>query len=135
MREREGPSPQGWEGEGLCGVERSQDSLDHSIGIAENIVVPEAEYFPVLALKLSRSACVRCVVGMLTTIDFDHQLVLGTGEVDDEIAQRMLRPKLVFHRAPIAQSRPHAALGVGRGPSQPAGFLIGHRWMVSAIYK
>jgi hypothetical protein len=51
---------------------------------------------------------------MLTTIDFDCQLVLGTGEVDDEIAQRMLSPKLVFHQAPIAQSGPHAPLGIGR---------------------
>jgi hypothetical protein len=40
---------------------------------------------------------------MLTTIDFDCQLVLGTGEVDDEIAHRMLSPEFVSHQAPISQ--------------------------------
>jgi hypothetical protein len=51
---------------------------------------------------------------VLTAIEFDHQLELGTGKVDDEIAQRILPPKLVFHQAPIAQSGPHAPLGIGR---------------------
>ncbi len=32
-REREGPSPQGWEGEGLIGFEDPQNGLDHPIGI------------------------------------------------------------------------------------------------------
>jgi hypothetical protein len=102
LREREGPSPQGWEGEGLCGFERSQDSLDHAIGIAENIVVPEPEHFPALTLEPNRSACVRCVVGVLTTIDFDRQLVLGAGEVDNEVAQRMLSAKSVSRQSPMA---------------------------------
>jgi hypothetical protein len=40
---------------------------------------------------------------MLTTIDFDCQLVLGTGEVDDEIAHWMLSPEFVSQQAPISQ--------------------------------
>jgi hypothetical protein len=83
-------------GEGLPGFERSQNSLDHAIGIAENIVVPKPEHSPTLDLEPSRPGCVCCVLGMLTTIDFDYQLVLGTGEVDDEIAHRMLSPEFVL---------------------------------------
>jgi hypothetical protein len=102
MREREGPSPQGWEGEGLCGFDRSQNGLDHAIGIVENIVVPKPEHFPALTFEPSCSACVRCVVAVLTTIGFDRQLVLGAGEVDDETAQRMLPPKFVSRQSPMA---------------------------------
>ena len=34
MGEREGPSPQGWEGEGLLGFENAQNSLDDPVGVA-----------------------------------------------------------------------------------------------------
>jgi hypothetical protein len=72
---------------------------------------------------------------MLTAIHFDHQLVFGTGEVYDEIAQRMLSPEFVFHQASIAQSRPDPAFRIGRGLPQSAGFLVGHHPIVSAIRK
>jgi hypothetical protein len=51
---------------------------------------------------------------MLTPIDFDHQCVLGAGKVDYDVADWMLSPELVSHKAPIAQSRPHPPLGIGR---------------------
>jgi hypothetical protein len=79
-----------------------QNGLDHAIGIVENIVVPKPEHFPVLTFEPSCSVCVRCVVAVLTTIDFDRQLVLGAGEVDDETAQRMLPPKFVSRQSPMA---------------------------------
>ena len=85
-------------------LKNAQNSLDDPIGIAKNVVVPKPEHSPTLAFEPSRSGCVRYVLGMLTTIDFDHQLVLGTGEVDDEIANRMLSPEFVSHEAPISQS-------------------------------
>jgi hypothetical protein len=39
---------------------------------------------------------------VLTTIDFDRQLVLGAGEVDNEVAQRMLSAKSVSRQSPMA---------------------------------
>ena len=67
-------------------MQGAKNGLDHAIGIGKNVVVPEPEHFPALVFEPSRSICVRYVFGMLTAIDFDHQLELGTGEVDDEIA-------------------------------------------------
>src|SRR6516165_12553725 len=45
-REREGPSPQGWEGEGLSSLESPQDSVDHTVGVGEDVAVPETDYMP-----------------------------------------------------------------------------------------
>jgi hypothetical protein len=51
---------------------------------------------------------------MLTAVDFDHQSVLVAGEIDDVRPDRTLVAKLVSRQAPIAQSRPHPSLGIGR---------------------
>jgi hypothetical protein len=117
LREKEGPSPQGWEGEGLLGIEGAQDSLDHAIGIGENVVVPEPEEFPSVALEASRSALVCRTVRVLTAIDFDHQLVLGAGEVDYEVADRVLPAEFVTRQPAISQSGPHSPFGIRRGLS------------------
>ena len=51
---------------------------------------------------------------MLTAVHFYDELVLGACEIDDVMAYRMLAAKLDLQQTPIAQSRPHAALGIGR---------------------
>jgi len=94
LREGEGPSPQGWEGEGLSGLKDQQNSLDNSAGIVEDLVVPKADYFPALAVQPSRSPRIGRPVGVLATIQFDHDLVLGAGEVGDVLAYRMLPAEL-----------------------------------------
>src|SRR5439155_26093797 len=94
LREREGPSPQGWEGEGLFGFQISQNGLDHSVGIGEDFVVPKTDHFPALALQTSRSLCIGRPVRVLATIEFDHDLVPAAGEVGDVPADRMLSAEL-----------------------------------------
>jgi len=63
---------QGWEGEGLFGLQSSEDSFDNSAGVAEHIVVPEADYSPTFAFEPGRPRRIRRVVRVLTSIDLDH---------------------------------------------------------------
>jgi hypothetical protein len=64
---------------------------------------------------------------VLTAIDFDHQLVLGTGEVDYKVADRVLPAEFVAQQPAVSQCRPHSPFGIRRGLSQPASFPVGHR--------
>ncbi len=61
---------------------------------------------------------------MLTAIDFDRQPILGAGEIDNEIADRMLSPELVPQQAAIAQRRPHAPFGISIATASVAGALL-----------
>jgi hypothetical protein len=54
---------------------------------------------------------------VLTAIDFDHQLVLGAGEVDYKVADRVLPAEFVAQQPAISQSRPHSPFGIRRGLS------------------
>src|ERR1700730_8760791 len=135
LREREGASPQGWEAEGLLCLDDSQYRLDDPVGVAENVVVPKSDHLPALALEPSWSARVPCIVRMLTAIDLDHKPVFGAGEIDNETTDWVLSPELVHQQAAIAQSRPHASLGIGRGLPQSASFPVGHRRMLSDLGK
>src|SRR5262249_800684 len=73
------------------------------------------------------------IARMLTAVDFDHQSVLGAGEIDNEVADRVLSPELVSRQSSIAQSRPHASLGIGRMLPQLAGSPAGHWRMLSIL--
>jgi hypothetical protein len=55
-----------------------------------------------LVFERRGSVRVGWIVGMLTAIEFDHYPVFGTGEVDDEVSNRMLSAKSVSKQAPIA---------------------------------
>jgi hypothetical protein len=79
-----------------------QDRFDYPAGIVQNIVVPEPDHSPTLAFEPSCSVRVQRIVRVLIAIDFDHQRVLGTGEVDDEVSNRMLSPKSVSRQASMA---------------------------------
>ena len=72
---------------------------------------------------------------MLTAIEFDHELILGAGEVDDVVPNRVLSAKFVLQETPTAQCRPHAPFGIGRSLPQSAGFVVGHEWTLSTLGK
>jgi hypothetical protein len=59
-----------------------------------HIVIPKANHAIVVLGKLGRSFVVfQYLVGMLATIEFDHQLLFRTGEVGNTIADRVLTTK------------------------------------------
>lgn len=64
------PSPDGRGGVG----ERRRYHLQNTVGIFENVAVPETEHAIALSLKESRPFCIlRLPNGMLTPIDFNDK--------------------------------------------------------------
>src|SRR6266436_1762746 len=68
---------------------------------------------------------------MLPTVEFDHELCLAAGEINDEGANKRLPPKMrAGQRNVMTKPLPEHALGIGRLCAHPAGKLslaIGHR--------
>jgi hypothetical protein len=116
-------------------LESPQNSVDHTVGVGEDVAVPETDYMPAVTFELRASVRICSIVGVLTAIQFDHQPVFCAREVDDIVSDRMLAAKFVPHHAAIAESRPHTPLGIGRGLSELAGRLIGHRRKLGALGK
>jgi hypothetical protein len=82
---------------GLSGAQSLHNGFDDGAGIAQDIVVPESDHPPPLAFQPRCSSRIGRTVRMLTPIDFDHQPVLGAGEIDDVGADRLLPTKTVFY--------------------------------------
>ena len=96
MREREGPAPQAWEGEGLAFRQLFQNRLDDPVGVRQNLIVPEPQYAPTLLLKPNSAPPVVVAVRVLTAICLDDETMSGAGEIDDKASNRILPPKAVF---------------------------------------
>jgi hypothetical protein len=64
--------------------------------MTQDIVVPEAQHLKSICAqqRIPRAICRRLIL-MLTTIDFNNELLRNTDEVDYEPAQRMLTPEFV----------------------------------------
>jgi hypothetical protein len=54
-----------------------------------------------------------CSNGMLTAIQLDGEMSVGTKEVDDITVDRKLPPKFPTIQATVAQTEPQYSLGVG----------------------
>jgi hypothetical protein len=63
---------------------------------------------------------------VLASVRFDHEAVLGAGEVDDERADRVLSPESMAGEASSAQVNPQPDLGVRRCASEVAGEFLRH---------
>jgi hypothetical protein len=100
------PAKAGEPGEGLSVAKRFQDRLDDTTSVGKHVVVPEANHAPTLSFEKSRATLVRGVSGVLAAIDFDDEVMLRAGEIDDEAADRMLAAKPVSGQPTIAQCRP-----------------------------
>jgi hypothetical protein len=68
----------------------------------KDFVVPEAQNAPALALEPCGAAAIVVIVGVLTAIGFDNQTMLRTGEIDDEIADRVLSAEAVTAQPAVA---------------------------------
>jgi hypothetical protein len=89
-------------GEGLRGAQRRQNCLEHAFGVGEDVVVPESQHALALTLEPFGSLGVRLVVGVLTAIGLDNQMMLGADEVDDISADGVLSPELETGQTPPA---------------------------------
>ena len=82
-------------GEGRFGTQFFLDCLDHTLGIQENIVVPEAQHAPSVFLE---PGCTRLIVrtlSMLAAIELNDELVRDADEIGNEWADGLLAAKFV----------------------------------------
>ncbi len=95
---------------------------DDAIGIAENVVVPEAQNLEALAFEPGRARGVRVPPArVLAAVDLDDEEALETGEIDDVTPDGRLAAEPAIVEPSVAQARPQPALGVGRGLAEGAG--------------
>ncbi len=106
-----------------------QDRSGHTLRIRQNLVVPEPDNAPPLALQPNCPALIRLRGGMLPAIRLDDEANFDCSEIGEERADRMLAPELAAVQLPTAQNGPQSALRVGRGSAKLAGM---RRRMLSA---
>ena len=68
------------------------DCRRHTIGVAEHIVVPEANDSIAFGFDELSALTIRWTA-MLAAVDFDHQSRLVTGEISDEASNWNLAPE------------------------------------------
>jgi hypothetical protein len=72
-------------------VKRCKDCSQRSIGIGQSLIVPKPDH--PIPLRLDPIHSIRALLGMLTAIDLDDQLRLGTKEIRNIGTDRMLSAK------------------------------------------
>lgn len=83
------PPSRGWLGGGW--VKRLVNRFDHSVRLAEDVVVPEPEHPKPGSLKhVGSCMVVRLLVGVLTAVHLDNEFVLQTDKIEKVRAKRML---------------------------------------------
>jgi hypothetical protein len=86
----------------------------YAFKIFDNFVVPETQHAVALTFKVMGSCCVRCLLHhMLATIQFNHQALFRTAEVDNVTSHRVLATELHAMQLPAPQVRPQQAFNVG----------------------
>ena len=65
----------------------------HTLEITQNFVIPKPQYPPTLRSQPAVTRRVGRAIGMLTTVQLDHQPALNAGEIDNVPAYRMLASK------------------------------------------
>ena len=110
------------EGRGLVSVSGDlqffEDCQQHTVGILQDVVVPEPDHAVAMRFDHPRSRFVGRTVSMLPAIEFNREPRQTAGELDHVVPNRQLPRK--FHAAQLAgaQVRPQAAFGVGHVAAQ-----------------
>ncbi len=91
----------------------ADNPVQNIVGIAKDIVIPEPEHAPSLALQPGCSAFIRMALRVLPAIDLDNQSVGDTGEIRDERTDRMLAAEFMLFQSAIAECFPEPAFRFG----------------------
>ena len=88
-------------------TERLNYSLEHAAGIRKRLVVPEAKHSIALRFEECRASRVRVALhAVLSAVQLDDELRLGTAEVGDEWVDCMLAPELEAPETAVTQRGP-----------------------------
>src|SRR6266508_2690033 len=112
------PLPSG-EGAGVRGtagvrVQCLDDTLQNAFEILKDVIVPESEDPIAVTFQHRGTLGVSRVVNrVLASIELDQTPGLGTAEICNVPADRMLTPKLETEESTVTEARPQSLLGVG----------------------
>jgi hypothetical protein len=89
------------------------DFLEHTLGVLQNVVIPESQNQIAHGFDNSRSIQVFSQsFGVLTAIQFDNEPRFRTAEINDEAIDRHLPSKLQTTQSPISQPKPKHTLSI-----------------------
>jgi hypothetical protein len=90
-------------------MQLSQYFFQHSIGLLQCFIIPEADYPKAFRRKKSCSLGIACsLLCMLSAIQFHYQLLFDTDEINDVWWNRMLPPKLESAEVAVFQLQPQS---------------------------
>jgi hypothetical protein len=104
LREREGPAPQAWEGEGFALPQSFEYRLAYPFDVGQDFVVPETQDAPAASAQVSGAANVALTGCVLTAVGFDDHKKFRAGKVHDERSDRELPTKFVCLQTAVPQS-------------------------------
>jgi hypothetical protein len=94
--------------------QRRRDTLEHAVYILDQVAVPEAKHTPAMLFQHRGAALVIWLTQrVLAAVEFDREMLIDTGEVNNERPNGHLSPELVTERPTVAQLQPETAFDVG----------------------
>ena len=124
-------------GEGLLRLgELCENILQYGGRLQQHVVVPVTRDTKTCRRQDGISRRVTRRVCMLTTIDFDDEVLFETHEVENEVLKGDLPANLEEREPPAAEQSPHRHFGVGRLAAQlfcEAADALGDRSMVCRL--
>jgi hypothetical protein len=91
----------------------SIDRIEHDDQILRYIIIPKSENAIAVRCEFGGALFVsRDLVGVLAAVQLDDESLLGTGEIGDAIADRMLAAELVVGKA-VVEGAPEDFFYVG----------------------
>jgi hypothetical protein len=97
---------------GVSVAEMPQDHVTDTFQVLEDVIIPEPHHREPLAAQERLATGVGSRFVVLAAIDFDQQMPLQAGEVDDVRAERMLAPEPATGELPATQALPQLLFGI-----------------------
>ncbi len=108
-----------------------RDRLQHSIYIAQHIVVPEAKNVETVGGEHGRARRIStpsCRFHVLTAVQLDYETGLEAREVGEVSIDGMLPTKSETEKSPPAKLRPQSSFGIGGFAAEFSGESAAGRW-------
>ena len=94
----------------------------HAFQIAEYLIIRGSNDIPAQLSEFRLALLIVCPpIGVTLAIDFDNQLLLDAGKVDDEAIDGVLAAKLETGQTPVPQHTPEPLFRNGRSLSELPG--------------
>ena len=103
---------------GTLGLQSSRDHFEHSIRIADYVIVPKSKDTVIALIEPPVTSLIALAVCVLPTIHFNNQATFAAHEIDHVRSNWRLSYELEPAESSISQSKPQLCLCVGRLPPQ-----------------